>query len=294
MAASSPVTGVGVSSFRKASRSSRSLSVKILEPSAAGVLVVSPVGVVVGFSVRASSIASKNSASSWAVVVVSPVEGFKVSEVMPLGARAIAPLSVGGGVAIVFSSGAGVGFSAVGGVLLSGVGGVRFSGVTFSGAGGVTFSGVGGVTFSGAGGTTFSGAGGVTFSGAGGVTLSGAGGVTFSGADGVTFSGAGGITFSGAGGVTVSPVLVSTGVSAGASAGASVGIPVLSATKSSIAETSVEVLIGSGSLNATTSGVVSVKALVSPLPKSNDWSLPPTSKESKESEGSPPPPKSKS
>lgn len=60
LAASSLVAGVGVSSFRKASRSSRSSSVKMLESSAGEVLVESSLGVVVGFSARASSIASKN------------------------------------------------------------------------------------------------------------------------------------------------------------------------------------------------------------------------------------------
>ena len=79
LAASLLVTGVGLSSFRRASRSSRSSSVKTLESSAAvGLVVVSPVGLVVEFSARISSIASKNSASSPAVVVVSPVGGFRV------------------------------------------------------------------------------------------------------------------------------------------------------------------------------------------------------------------------
>lgn len=80
----------------------------MLEPSAGGVLVVPSAGVLVGFSARRSSIPSKNSVSSLAAVVLSPVGGFRVSEVMPDGARAIAPSAFVGGVAIVLSCGAGV------------------------------------------------------------------------------------------------------------------------------------------------------------------------------------------
>ena len=111
--------------------------------------------------------------------------------------------------------------------------------------------------------------------------------MTFSGIGGVTFSAVGGVTFSEVARVKVSPV----SVSAGASAGNSVGICVSSANKSSIAEMPIEISIDAGSLNATTSGAVSVKALVSSLPKPNDGLLKPRSEASKESL---PPPKSKS
>lgn len=115
-------TGVGIfSSFRKSSRSLRSSSVKRLESSVGGVLVVSlfaegsSAGVVVpspgvvsspaaGVSARNSSSPSKSSVSSSGMVAVSSFGGFKVSEVIPFPARAISPSVFGGGTGVLFST----------------------------------------------------------------------------------------------------------------------------------------------------------------------------------------------